>query len=138
MFVRFRSMTFRTRLVSIAQWRWMTSVGVIAAACLPMAGAILLIPSEIGAPRTLRQDTRNSDAPANAQPAAVAPAKRELGTNVPSATPTALPGAKSVSTPKATQSSPTTEHSRLAALHGSFVPAGEADDSAPLEARRIR
>ena len=132
-------MTFRNQLVSIARWRWMTSVGVIAVACLPMAGAILLIPSEIGAPRTIREAAPLSDARENNAPplAAVATATREHGSDVPSATATTLP-AKDQPAQKATQSSPSTERARLASLNGSFVPAGEADDSVPLEARRVR
>jgi hypothetical protein len=135
-------MRFVERLVSLGRWRWSASVGVFAVACLPIGGALVLIPPEITPPWGVRARLPFSRAQAKHAPTSESTTTAEtLGSSEaePKAQMAMLsnpPRAENSPAAQATGSPRSAERPRLTGLRGIFVPRGETDDSTPVEPRR--
>ena len=119
-------------LAKLARWRWACTVGLVAAACLPVAAATLLIPADIAPPwgahaGSLRLPSLTKSVRANT--ASLSEVELETPTPVSPEVVAAAPTRAPMPTPTTASQGRVTR----APARGFFVPLGETDDSQPVE-----
>jgi hypothetical protein len=126
-------------LAKLARWRWACTVGLVAAACLPVAAATLLIPAEIAPPwgahaGPLRLPSLTKSV--RAHTASLSEVELETQTPMSPEVVAAAPTRAPMTTPT-TASQPGATEGRVtrAPARSFFVPLGETDDSQPVELR---